>query len=199
MSPEQAQGIALERRSDIYSLAIILYEALTGKLPFDARSSMEYIQLHVTKPAIHLDQRLADKTFPPGLGDVIAKALAKNPDDRWDTATQFAEALMPFSPTSPASVASAVLSTPQPPAAQPSAPHSAAESVDVANSSTQPAPLSRDDEPATVPRPLAPIEAETGPARTGRQGLSPRTLILVSAVSVLAGIVLAVLALKLLG
>jgi serine/threonine-protein kinase len=196
-------------RSDIYSLAIILYEALTGKLPFDARSSMEYIQLHVTKPAIHLDQRLPGKTFPVGLGDVLAKALEKDPDDRWDTATQFAEALAPFAPTTPASVSSGVVqaptastpgSTPQAPPTQPSGQSPPAGAVDVANISTQPAPASSEDEPATVPRPLPPLQADQRPeGEEPRHGLSSRTLIIVSAISVLAGIVLAVLALKLLG
>ena len=58
MSPEQAQGHTLDARSDIYSLAVILYEVLTGKLPFDAKSPMEYIQLHVQKEPIPLSQRV---------------------------------------------------------------------------------------------------------------------------------------------
>ncbi len=96
MSPEQAQGHTLDARSDIYSLATILYEVLTGKLPFDARTPMEYIQLHVTKPPIPLDERIPGKVFPPGLGQVIAKALEKKPDNRFPSAADFAEALKPF-------------------------------------------------------------------------------------------------------
>ncbi len=98
MSPEQAQGVTLDRRSDIYSLAVILYEALTGKLPFDARSSMEFIQLHVSRPPILLDLRLPDKTFPAGLGDVLARALSKEPTDRHASAAAFAECLRPYAP-----------------------------------------------------------------------------------------------------
>ena len=98
MSPEQAQGHTLDARSDIYSLAVILYEVLTGKLPFDARTPMEYIQLHVTKPPIPVDERIPGKTFPPGLGQVIAKALEKKPENRYPSAADFAEALKVFSP-----------------------------------------------------------------------------------------------------
>jgi serine/threonine-protein kinase len=96
MSPEQAQGKVLDARSDIYSLAVILYEVLTGKLPFEAKTPMEYIQLHVTRAPTPLDQRIPGKTFPPGLGDVIAKALEKRPEDRYASAADFAEALKPY-------------------------------------------------------------------------------------------------------
>ncbi len=201
MSPEQAQGLTLDRRSDIYSLAIILYEALTGKLPFDARSSMEYIQLHVTKPPIPLDQRVPDKTFPPGLGDVIAKALAKQPDDRWSTAAEFAAALAPFASDTPASASAGFVSVP---IATPSG-----RTIDL----NTPAPRVEEhfrepvddslEEPTEPRHPAkrAPDVTAAAPSPTAPQprGLSNRTLILVSAISVIAGIVIAVLALKLLG
>jgi serine/threonine protein kinase len=96
MSPEQAQGKVLDARSDIYSLATILYEALTGKLPFDAKTPMEFIQLQVTKPPIPIDERVPGKTFPPGLWPVLAKALAKKPEDRYANAADFAQDLRPF-------------------------------------------------------------------------------------------------------
>ena len=96
MSPEQAQGKVLDARSDIYSLATILYEVLTGKLPFEARTPMEFIQLHVTKPPISLDERIPGKKFPAGLADVLSKALEKKPENRYKSAQEFAEALKPF-------------------------------------------------------------------------------------------------------
>ncbi|HYO98220.1 MAG TPA: serine/threonine-protein kinase [Polyangiaceae bacterium] len=96
MSPEQAQGKTLDARSDIYSLAIILYEALTGKLPFRARTPMEYIQKHVTEPPIPLSERVPEKQFSPALDAVLIKALAKKPEDRFQSAGEFADALRPF-------------------------------------------------------------------------------------------------------
>ncbi|MCC6644017.1 MAG: serine/threonine protein kinase [Polyangiaceae bacterium] len=93
MSPEQAQGKLLDARSDLYSLAMILYEALTGKLPFDAARPMEFIQHQVMTPPLHLDARVPGRTFAPGLGDVIARAIAKDPDDRYQSAAEFAAAL----------------------------------------------------------------------------------------------------------
>jgi serine/threonine-protein kinase len=96
MSPEQAQGKTLDARSDIYSLAVILYEVLTGKLPFTARTPMEYIQKHVTDPIIPLSDRVPDRKFNKGLDDVLAKALEKHPDKRFQTAGEFGEALRPY-------------------------------------------------------------------------------------------------------
>lgn len=96
MSPEQAQGKTLDARSDIYSLAVILYEVLTGKLPFSAKSPMEYIQKHVTEPIIPLSERVPERRFPRELDEVLARALSKKPEQRYQTAAEFAEALRPF-------------------------------------------------------------------------------------------------------
>lgn len=93
MSPEQAQGKPLTPSSDIYSLAVILYEVLTGKLPFDAKNPMEFIQLHVTAKPKPISERVPGKTFPPILWTVLDKALAKKAEDRYQSGGEFAHAL----------------------------------------------------------------------------------------------------------
>ena len=89
MSPEQAQGKTLDARSDIYSLASILFEMLTGKLPFEAKQPMDFITHHIQTPPAHLAERLPMREFPAGLDDVIQHCLAKRPEDRPASASEF--------------------------------------------------------------------------------------------------------------
>jgi serine/threonine-protein kinase len=93
MSPEQAQGKTLTPASDVYSLATILYEVLTGKLPFDAKTAMDYLQLHVSGRPIPLNQRVPGKAFPPLLEVVLDRALAKRPEERFASAADFGAAM----------------------------------------------------------------------------------------------------------
>lgn len=93
MSPEQAQGKTLTPASDIYSLATILYEALTGKLPFDCKSAMDFLSHHVSHKPIPLSQRVPGRSFPPLLDQIILRALAKKPEERFASAADFASAM----------------------------------------------------------------------------------------------------------
>lgn len=92
MSPEQIQGaLDLDARADLYSVGISLYELVTGKRPFDGDSQFAIMSAHLEKqpvPPITLDA-----TLPPALNDIILLSVAKNPDNRFQTAEAFRNAL----------------------------------------------------------------------------------------------------------
>lgn len=92
MSPEQAQGLReLDGRSDIYALGAILFEALTGKQPYEATTPMGVILKHITEPAPRL---LAIKSdLPDELEVVITRSMEKNRDHRYSTASAMASDL----------------------------------------------------------------------------------------------------------
>ncbi len=91
MSPEQIRGKPLDARSDIYALGIVAFEMFTGKLPFQGRNAQEMMIARLRS------QPIAIRTLRPDIPDAVEKALTKslqtNPDDRFTTAIEFAEAL----------------------------------------------------------------------------------------------------------
>jgi len=91
MSPEQAVGDALDGRSDLYSLGVVGFLALTGRLPFTAEAPGAVLVLHATRPAPLVRDVAAD--VPEALAQVIDRCLAKAPDDRFATGEALADAL----------------------------------------------------------------------------------------------------------
>ena len=91
LSPEQAQGHAVSAPSDLYSVAIVLYEMLTGKVPFDGDSAVTIALKHVSEPPAP-PSRL-NPAVSPALDQVVLWALNKNPADRPADADQFIVAL----------------------------------------------------------------------------------------------------------
>lgn len=86
LSPEQARGSMATNQSDIYAIGIILYEILTGKVPFDGESAVTIALKHFQDeiPSI----RIYDKNVPQSLENVVLKATAKEPADRYKTADE---------------------------------------------------------------------------------------------------------------
>ncbi|MCC6977435.1 MAG: serine/threonine protein kinase, partial [Candidatus Melainabacteria bacterium] len=93
MSPEQCQGMPLDARSDIYSMAVMVFEMLTGERPFQHEEHRALMLAHVTEPPIKLGAVRSDLQFPEELENVIAKALAKKPDARYADINEFWRAL----------------------------------------------------------------------------------------------------------
>ena len=87
MSPEQARGLAVDGRSDLYSLGVVIYEMLTGRLPFDTGDTMAVAYAHVNDPVPKLPSELA--RWQP----VVDRLLAKSPKDRYGSAGELAEVL----------------------------------------------------------------------------------------------------------
>ena len=91
MSPEQIRGKPLDARSDVYALGILAFEMFAGRLPFQGRNAQEMMIARLRGAPIPLREARPD--LPAGLEKALAKALASNPDDRFATALEFADAL----------------------------------------------------------------------------------------------------------
>ena len=89
IAPEQAHGADVDARADIYSLACVLFQMLTGSVVFDRDNDLEKLWAHVHDPPRRLVA--VNRELSPGLQDVLDRALAKNPGDRQQSATQLAQ------------------------------------------------------------------------------------------------------------
>ena len=93
MSPEQAMGEReIDGRSDLYSLGILGYQMLTGRVPFEAGNSMALLLKHVSETPRPIAELRPDT--PPALRDAIERAMMKQPEDRWPTATSMRDAIL---------------------------------------------------------------------------------------------------------
>lgn len=92
MSPEQMRGRDLDRRSDVYSLAFMTSELLTGQPPFGGKTVQQMAMARMRGQLISLRAQRPDLDFPEAVERVLAKALSVQPDARYATAPEFAEA-----------------------------------------------------------------------------------------------------------
>ena len=91
LSPEQAQGLDVSATADLYSVGVILYEALTGRVPFDADTPVAVALKQVSeqpRPPSELNPQV-----PPALDAIVLRALAKDPANRFQSAEEFIRAL----------------------------------------------------------------------------------------------------------
>jgi serine/threonine-protein kinase len=94
MSPEQATGEAIDARSDLYSLGVVAFFALTGRLPFESSTAHGYLTAHITRPAPPIGTIRPD--IPPALATAVDRLLMKDPAQRFQTGEELAEALDPL-------------------------------------------------------------------------------------------------------
>ena len=94
-SPEQGSGLAPSPASDVYSLGVMMYEMLTGQLPFNAPTPAELARLH--REAMPKAPRELNPTIPPALEQIVLKVLSKEPAGRYRTADQLGRVLITYS------------------------------------------------------------------------------------------------------
>jgi Protein kinase domain/AAA ATPase domain len=93
MAPEQGRGDEIDGRSDLYAVGVILFQLLTGKLPFEGESPTQVVMMHLSVPAPDPRQVSPRRDIPASIAEVVKRALAKAPRDRYEDAQEFAEAL----------------------------------------------------------------------------------------------------------
>ncbi|MCA9623193.1 MAG: AAA family ATPase, partial [Myxococcales bacterium] len=93
MAPEQARGDDIDHRADLYACGVLLYELIAGQLPFEGGSPREVVLMHLSKMPPDLEQVAPHRKLDKAVIQVVQKALAKDPADRFQSASAFAEAL----------------------------------------------------------------------------------------------------------
>jgi len=92
MSPEQLRGKPLDGRTDVYALTLMAFEMVTGRLPFQGRTQQEVMIARLRSEPQSLRDSRPDLEYPDDLQRVFTKGLQRNPDERYQTAPEFAEA-----------------------------------------------------------------------------------------------------------
>ncbi len=171
MSPEQVKGRAVDGRSDIFALGVILYELVTGEKPFGGQNITTVIYKIINENPI--PPRELDSTIHPGLSFVISKALAKSADERFQTCRELAEALKNYRNLGSEAAPSATVVIKVPPIPmEPAAPPPTPTRQTAAPRQAAPAPA------PPRPKPKAPevvsVAAEIGQVEVGRPAPAPR-------------------------
>ena len=100
MSPEQCVGKPMDVRSDIYSLGVTMYEALTGQLPFFGATAVETMHMHLSTPPTPMTGRCPGIGIPGEIDRIVLKMLNKDPNLRYQTAREVQQDMLACSQTS---------------------------------------------------------------------------------------------------
>jgi serine/threonine protein kinase len=210
MAPEQARGDDLDARADIYAVGCLLYEMLTGDVPFRESSVMVTMTAHLTKAVVPPRQRRSDGAISAALEAVVLRALAKTPDARYPSARALAEALDAAtagkSVVARAGAADALGDTdlnvsvmlarsgqtPRDPALETTAPGGPADAItglDIATTGRAGAPVAGDAE-ASAPDDAAPVTSDAIPLT--RRGGPTWLWITIAVIAAIAGIAIGI-------
>ena len=176
MSPEQVRGDTVDGRSDIYSYGVTLYEMLTGRKPFVADTSYSVLNAHLNQtPTPPSD---VNPAIPPELNSIVLRAMAKNPDERFQSAEEFRNALRAVVEPLTAAIPNSAAAMPQGvvPAATHPAPYYGEQPSPSAPESQYAAPQPPPFTP--VPPAAIPLRPSAGPHRGLWIGLGAATALL---------------------
>jgi serine/threonine-protein kinase len=171
MSPEQARGDPLDARSDLYAVGVLLYQLLTGRLPFEADSPTQVVLAHLTRPPADPRVLTPERKIPDALAEIALKALAKEPKDRYQDSDEMSAALgvalakiegrSSGRPVLPGSVACPTCGAPNPPNQKFCGECGAATTS--TQMSTLPGRISAEPAPVSVPRNGRPAATDPAP------------------------------------